>query len=273
MTESEDLDVAFAKIIDMYMRAFNFCMPGKVTAFDRVNQTVSVQPCFQRLYADADDPENMSIIDDVPVQYTGSGNFWVTHDIAVDSYVLLMFSQRSLATWFDQGGVVDPELNHILHESDAIAIPGINPSPGLIPDVETSFPEGFSITDREGKHYIQIVDGKVVINTDVIEVRHGGGSNYVKVEDGKVVVNADLVELAEAGAGDFAVAFDDMKAAFDDLKQHLNDLITAYNAHIHVTTATVGATPTPGVINPTTSTGTPSTADMSGAKVEKVKVP
>lgn len=271
--DREELDVAFAKIIDTYMRSFNFCMPAKVTAFDKAAQTVSVQPCFQRLYADDPEPENQPVIDDVPVHFVGSGNFFITHDVAVDSYVLLVFSQRSLATWIEKGDVVDPELNHILDESDAIAISGINPTPDLIPDAETSFPEGFSITDRDGNHYIQIVEGKVIINTDVIEVRHGGENNYVKVEDGKVTVNADLVELAEAGAGDFAVAFDDMKQAFDTLKQHLNDLITAYNAHIHITTATVGASPTPGVIAPTTTTGTPSTADMSGAKVEKVKVP
>jgi len=271
--DREELDIAFAKIIDTHLRSLNICMPAQVTAFDKATQTVSVQPCFQRLYADADEPENMPIIEDVPVHYIGSGKFWATHDVAVDSYVLLMFAQRSLATWIDKGGVVDPELNHIFNESDAIAIPGINPAPGYIPDAETSFPEGFSITDRDGNHYIQIVEGKVVINTDVIEIRHGGENNYVKVEDGKVVVNADVVELAEAGAGDFAVAFDDMKQAFDTLKQHLNDLITVFNAHIHVTTATVGATPTPGVIAPTTPGGTPSTADMSGAKVEKVKVP
>jgi hypothetical protein len=246
--DREELDIAFAKIIDFHMRSFNFCMPAKVTAFDKTTQTVSVQPCFQRLYSDDPEPENQPIIEDVPVHFVGSGNFWITHDVVIDSYVLLVFSQRSLATWIDKGGVVDPELNHILNESDAIAVPGINPIPGLIPDIETSFPEGFSITDRDGKHYIQIVEGKVVINTDV-------------------------VELAEAGASDFAVAFNNMKQAFDDLKQHLNDHITTYNAHIHLTTATIGASSTPGVISPTTSTGTPSTADMSDAKVEKVKVP
>lgn len=246
--DREELDIAFAKIIDNYMRSFNFCMPGKVTAFDKATQTVSVQPCFQRLYADADEPENMPIIEDVPVQYIGSGDFWVTYEVAVDSYVLLVFAQRSLATWFDKGNVVDPELNHILQESDAIAIPGINPAPGVIPDAETSFPNGFAITDREGNHYIQITAGKVIINTDV-------------------------VELAEKDAEDFAVAFDDMKEAFDKLKDDLNNFMTVFDGHIHTTTATIGATPTLGVIAATLTKGTPSQADMSGAKVDKVKVP
>lgn len=88
----------------------------------------------------------------------------------------------------------------------------------------------------------------------------------------KTVVTAGTV-LELQGNADFAVAYTDLKLAFDQLKTDLNALITAYNAHIHVTTATIGPGPALGVISPTVSTGTPSTADMSGAKISDIKVP
>jgi hypothetical protein len=94
-----------------------------------------------------------------------------------------------------------------------------------------------------------------------------GGSKlaniYIKV-DGSVEINFGT---------DSAIAFSRMKTAFDQLKTDFDALVSLYNAHIHITTATVGAGPTPGVISPTTSTGSPSTADMTAAESPTIKVP
>ena len=92
----------------------------------------------------------------------------------------------------------------------------------------------------------------------------GGIQAFVYLKnDGQLILN---------GTGDFAVRYNELKTAFDGLKDDLNSLISSYNAHIHVTTATVlvGAI---GIISPTTSTGTPSTADMSGSKIDTIEVP
>ena len=75
------------------------------------------------------------------------------------------------------------------------------------------------------------------------------------------------------GAEDYAVAYTDLKDAFDTLRGDLNALVQAYNTHIHTTTATIGSSGTPGVISPTASLGTESTADMSPAQVQTVKLP
>jgi hypothetical protein len=68
------------------------------------------------------------------------------------------------------------------------------------------------------------------------------------------------------GSADFAVAFNDLKAAFDQLKDELNTFIDDYNLHNHPTAP-------PGVVSTPSVAGTPAAADMSGAKVESVKVP
>lgn len=74
------------------------------------------------------------------------------------------------------------------------------------------------------------------------------------------------------GTGDFAVRFNELQTGFDKLKDDVNSQISTFDAHIHDTTATVGTGP-PGVISPTTTTGTPSTADISAAKIDTIKVP
>ena len=74
------------------------------------------------------------------------------------------------------------------------------------------------------------------------------------------------------GDADNIAGYAKLKEGFDTLKQDFNNLVTAYNTHIHITTATVGATPTPGVIAPTTSTGTSSSASIDSSKKENVKI-
>jgi len=79
--------------------------------------------------------------------------------------------------------------------------------------------------------------------------------------DGVTLTPGGIIELN--GNADFVTAFNDMKVAFDQL-------VSDFNNHTHTTTAVTGGGGSPGVIA-TPSPG--STADMSNAKVDTVKVP
>lgn len=85
--------------------------------------------------------------------------------------------------------------------------------------------------------------------------------------DGTIVIN---------NGTDFLVRYNELETAFNQLKQDFDDFVsTVYGVHIHpaVTTATVGIGPVGVVtISPTTSTGSPSTADITPAKVDDVNV-
>ena len=73
------------------------------------------------------------------------------------------------------------------------------------------------------------------------------------------------------GDTDNMVRFSELKTAFDQLKSDFDSLVSSYNGHIHITTATVGATPTVGVIAVTTSTGSPTTANIDPSKIDEIK--
>jgi len=94
-------------------------------------------------------------------------------------------------------------------------------------------------------------------------------------EDGNEVAGTNFKDDGTQeinGKEDFAVRFLELETAYNQLKSDHDDLVDLYNAHIHITTATVliGAV---GVISPTTSTGSPSTGDISDAKIKTIKVP
>lgn len=103
------------------------------------------------------------------------------------------------------------------------------------------------------------------------------GENYVystndagdKVEAFIKFLNDGRLQLL--GSGDFLVRFNALETGFNQLRSDFNSHLTNYNGHIHLTTATVGATATPGLISATTSTSTPSTADISGSKIDDIE--
>ena len=68
------------------------------------------------------------------------------------------------------------------------------------------------------------------------------------------------------GEGDFMVRYNELESAFEQLKSDFNDLVQAYNTHQHL-----GVTPGSGSTPPTTSTGTPSNADITPAKIDQIK--
>ena len=63
--------------------------------------------------------------------------------------------------------------------------------------------------------------------------------------------------------------FQELESGFDQLKADLNNLISAFNSHVHATAATgPPSTPTPV---PSVVPATPSTATISGAKIDEFK--
>lgn len=65
-----------------------------------------------------------------------------------------------------------------------------------------------------------------------------------------------------------ATQYEALKTAFDELKGDFNSLVQAYNSHVHVLTLSAGT----GTAAPTATSGAPSAADVSGAKLSKIKV-
>lgn len=91
-------------------------------------------------------------------------------------------------------------------------------------------------------------------------------------EDGNLSTYAWLKNdgtMEIGGNSDFMVRFSELQSAFNELRSDLNSLVTQYNAHIHVAVDSV--TSAPITVSPTVAQGTPSTADISGAKINEIK--
>lgn len=146
-------------------------------------------------------------------------------------------------------------------------------------DVQTSFEAApFGTDSNPIKNMVAVymptgIKGKTVlvgyINKNQLagvgELRH-----YSTGEDGAVkfytwLKNDGTYEVG--GDADNMVRYSELESAFNDVKGKVNDLVTAFNSHTHVLTLSAGT----GSAAPPANQQTPTTADISGAKIDEIK--
>lgn len=166
-------------LMELLKGKLNTVMVGAVTEFDGKNR-VSVQPVIKRKFT-GQDPKPLPPIGDVPLVFPGAGSYFITFDIPVGSWVILLCSQRSIDAWKNSsdGGVVEASTNRIFSMSDAIAIPGIIPW-------GASFEVGPGIQLRN-------VEGTVYIKVDGEEIKLENSGGHITLKDGgQVSINGHL---------------------------------------------------------------------------------
>ena len=97
---------------------------------------------------------------------------------------------------------------------------------------------------------------------------------YSRDSDGNIKSKLYLNNAGEFifnDGSDNAVRYSKLEQAFNQLKQDFDNFVSSvYGSHTHIVT-------TPDTINgtasPTTAQGTPSTADITGSKIEEIKLP
>lgn len=149
-------------------------------------------------------------------------------------------------------------------------------------DVQTSlyvFPFGFSgkaVNETLAVHAKTMQKGDSVVVGYVLEkdetTNVGESRLYSTDSDGNVVAeiicrNDGTAEIL--GNDDNMVRFSELKTAYDQLKNDHDSLVSAFNQHVHPTAA-VGS-PSPPTPVPNVIPATPSTGDISNAKIDEVK--
>lgn len=142
---------------------------------------------------------------------------------------------------------------------------------------------GFEVNPANGENIIiQKVKGSSSFNVSIggtnqnilPDTNRGERRLYSVSEDGSEIKSIIKLkndgEMILNGGGDSAVLFSGLADAYNELNDKYNDLISKYNLHVH---NFVGVGPgNPGVTVVTTSTGSPSTGDISPAESLDVKL-
>jgi microcystin-dependent protein len=127
---------------------------GTVESFNPTNQTVTVSINYLRVSLNANpDPSSLSsttvgaltntvvpypVLIQCPVVILQGGGAYITFPIAKGDTCVVLFNDREISTWLNNGGVSAPQNQRVHDLSDGIALIGIRPVINAIPNYNTS---------------------------------------------------------------------------------------------------------------------------------------
>lgn len=159
--EKEPGGKALKTIFDLLTANQHTFLPGIVQSFDSKERTCSVQPSLQRLYTGDEEPTNLPIQEDVPVQFPGSNEYYLEFKLNKGDEVACAISERSIEAWLELGGVVDPGDTRRFDLSDMIVIAGMKTKANAQGDVG----EGIALRNSEGTVEVRAVADLVTVKT------------------------------------------------------------------------------------------------------------
>lgn len=124
---------AHAAQIEGRLKELHTCLPGIIVAFDPDKQTAQVQPAIQRIFTEKG-AINLPVCVDVPVQFPGGGDFFLTFPVKQGDECILWFSERAIDNWHMAGSTAPPAEYRLHDLSDGMAMVGLNSQPKKIPE-------------------------------------------------------------------------------------------------------------------------------------------
>jgi len=180
------------------MSGINTAIPGRVLAFDQSTQLAEVQSSIMMSSPDGDVVAPPIVM--VPVHFSGGNQFHVELQVDVGDEGLIIFSQRCIDAWVDQGGDAPQVLKRQFDSTDAIFIPGVRSQPNKITGFSNN---GIRIRNKTGNQHIWLKnDGTAEINVSTLvingNIQHTG--DVVQTGDATIsgVVTADTVDATTA---------------------------------------------------------------------------
>lgn len=126
LTEAPELADVIETVVDARLVEMNTVLPGKINRID--GNMVEVQIQLKRTYEDGQVVEVSPLIN-VPISQSASngGRAGLFLPVKKGDTGTLLFCQRSLNRWLEEGVSVDPQDDRRFDLSDAIFIPGLAP--------------------------------------------------------------------------------------------------------------------------------------------------
>lgn len=173
-------------------------IPGEVISYDPVKQTVQVKISIDRQIAG--EQIAYPILDGISVIFPRSGSHGISFPLEKGDGVILLFSERSLESWRTRGGGYPPYDSRKFDLNDAVAIPGMFPTAGVM------VPPPVNATEIRGKKVFigdpkQVMTPITIVGTPLPGVLPATGDTEVLVQPlDLVAVVETLISLVSGAA-------------------------------------------------------------------------
>lgn len=162
-------DEMMRRFADKISSEISVCLPASVVSFNAEKQTIVAQPLIREKINIGGNVQfiNRPQLVDIPVVFPQAGNFVLTMPIQPGDEVLLVFADTCIDAWLNSGGIQNWNDRRRHDLSDAIAIPGLNSIPNVIPNISTSAAE---LRTKDGSTKITVDDGTITLTGATVAI-------------------------------------------------------------------------------------------------------
>ena len=149
------------------MKDVGTSIPGHFLSFDPITQLAQVQIGVVRIDVNGQSFTPPPIIE-CPVYIYGTTDHMIELEINPNDECYIMFSQRCIDAWIDQGGAASQPIVRFHDFSDAVCFPGIRSQPNKISNYSNN---GIKIRNKSGDKFIWLKnDGTGEITLDELTI-------------------------------------------------------------------------------------------------------
>ncbi len=185
-SEDERL-VTMREMIDSAVTGVHTVCPGIIDAFDAATMTVRVKPSIKKLfYPDGANGVwvDLPVIVDVPLCVMSGKGYALTFPIASGDECLLLFAERAVDNWHDQGEISEQAAKRKHSLCDAFALVGVRSKPNVITNYNTSEVE---LRSKDAQTRIRLSDSGVHIEQ---------GGNKIDMTSSEIALTATTVKIS-----------------------------------------------------------------------------
>ena len=181
MTDKSTLTQAIRNGVTQTLKMVNTAIPGYFLNFDPSTQLADIQVSIERVDVNGISQKWSPIIS-CPVHFPGC-DFVLEYQIDTGAEGLVIFSQRCIDAWVDQGGV-SPQSRIQFHDAnDAIFIPGVRSQPNKITGFSNN---GIKLRNKAGDKFVWLKnDGTAAITVDTLNI------------DGDIIHNGNTTQTGD----------------------------------------------------------------------------
>lgn len=149
-------ELVLKAVADSLSTSLRVAMPGIIQSFDAGAVTATIQPAVKASVRQSDGSLSsvaLPLLVDVPVVFPRGGGVTLTFPVAAGDECLVVFADRCIDYWWQNGGVQEPVDQRQHHLADAFALIGPQSQANKISGISTS---GAQFRSDDGSTYLEI---------------------------------------------------------------------------------------------------------------------
>lgn len=216
-------------LVQKIFSTLKVAMPGVIESFDPDSVTASVRPAIKGYEADAaeDGWIELPLLVDVPVIFPHGGGCTLTFPVSAGDECLLIFADRCIDFWWQNGGIqkpIDPRMHDL---SDGFAIVGPQSQAHKISGISTTAAQ---LRTDDGAAFVEVAAGHAITvkTPGKLTASADGGTEITSptiVFNGNVTINGNLSQGMGSSGGNATMlgpitVINDVKAGGKSLTSH-----------------------------------------------------